>query len=99
MLLDYQNKPESPLGFHSIGEPFSGETRDAPLGERGPFGVQPRLASPFLVCHRLAASAALNLHVLLRRPTYRRAQARQGRSLPSLRSLQLRAPGWPRASL
>lgn len=38
-------RPESPSGFHIISEPFSGEPGAAPLGERGPFGVQPRLSS------------------------------------------------------
>jgi hypothetical protein len=38
-------RPESPLGFHKISEPFSSEPAGAPLGERGRPGVQPRLSS------------------------------------------------------
>lgn len=38
-------RPESPSGFHPISEPFSGEPADAPLGERGRPGVQPRRSS------------------------------------------------------
>lgn len=108
MLLNHRHKPESPLGFHSISEPFSGEPGDAPLGARGPFGVQPRLPctgriAPMTLVgsirHRLSGAIAHGDHVLLVPPDYRRAQVRQARSLPSLRCVQLRAPGWAEARL
>src|ERR1700744_1225509 len=107
MLLDHQYKLESPSGFHAIGEPFSGAPWDAPLGERGPFGVQPRLSSSSLpatgslelIRNRLFPRGAPVVLGLLGPSAYRRARVRQGRSLPSLRSVQLRAHGWPMASL
>jgi hypothetical protein len=108
MLPNPRYKLESPSGFHLISEPFSGEPGDAPLGARGPFGVQPRLSCSGRIAtmtfvgsirHGLVGAIALAHHGLLVPPAYRKAQVRQVRSLPSLRFVQLRAQGWPGASL